>query len=87
MEDLGFELDLEANFYLYERSISKDILVKECYKKSSQHNYTLQQIASWSRSSGLDIKLPEKYERRSNLSGLTFDIAAIGIVSSISSVT
>ena len=71
-----FDLDIMSEFYLLDKTSSDLISVNECYKKSPTHHYTHQQVASWSHSNGLVMTMPKKFERRSNLTGVTFEITA-----------
>lgn len=74
-------MDIDSEFYNVGRSnASGYITVFEGYKKAPDHNFTVQSVATWSENEGLEIPQSEKYERRSNLSGVSLDIAAVGQV-------
>ena len=78
-EDLSLSLDIDSNFYSIEKNAntSESITVLEGYRKARNQAYTVQSVATWSENRGLEIPQPEKYERRSNLSGVSLDVAAL----------
>ena len=79
-QDIPLELDLESDFYKIEETGNGVISVLEGYRTAPANNFTVQKIAEWHSSSGIIWELPEKYERRSNLSGMHLKIAVINTV-------
>ena len=71
-------MNIESEFYLVERINSLgNYTVTEGYRKAPGLPFSQQPIATWSHTDGLKIPQSEKYERRSNLSGVNFDIVTL----------
>ena len=77
-EELDFMLNIESEFYLTRNNGQGNITVTEGYKKAPEFPFTVQTVATWSQNDGMQIlQHHEKYERRSNLSGVKLNIASL----------
>ena len=71
-------LSIDSEFYLVKKDdLSGNMTVTEGYKKAPEFPFSVHYVASWSNSGDFHNPQPEKYERRSNLSGITFDIVTL----------
>ena len=73
VEELQLNLDLDSEFFIAEKSTLDTVTVKEVY--SIGNGLVVKNIGTWSKLDGLKILQPDKYERRSNLSGVNLQVA------------
>lgn len=78
------KLRLDSDTYFFWPSNNSDgsVSLIEAYKKSKSTNVDLNEMGSWNEVKGLVIPIEEKWERRRNLLGVHFSVAALSVSSS-----
>lgn len=74
-------LTIDSDIYLYRKVASNALLIDlyEAYRRTKEENMMFRKIGQWSGSDGLDVSIPDKWERRKDLSGINIQVTTLSV--------
>lgn len=73
------DLGLSSDVYVFWPECDGKVMISELYSKNKISSVILAPVGTWSNKFGFDIKIPEKWERRKDLTGVEIRITTIAV--------